>query len=102
MKSEDEKFVSVNFTITKEQKKHLKDDVEWGSMSFNLRKMIDEYPKLKAENEKLIYRINGLEVENAHIVHDNERLKEELKKFNAPEYHIDCYDFNKHYKDEEE
>ena len=28
--------------------------------------------------EDLIYRINELEVENAHIVHENERLNQKL------------------------
>lgn len=83
MKSEAEKYIQVGFGITRAHKKMVKGGSDWGSMSFNLRKILDEYPYLKEEikswekYEKII--------ENAYtdLQEENERLKEELREEKA-------------------
>lgn len=77
-----EELTQFLFNITHSQKASLGD---WGKKAENLRKMIDEYPELKAEIfradeciENLQYENECLEKELKKIKAENERLKENL------------------------
>ena len=83
MKSEDEKFVQVNFGITKAHKEMLKGGSTWGEMSFNLRQILDEYPKLKVKCKNKELEIRYAEDELHKVMTENMILKDTILKLNA-------------------